>query len=127
MYGVILDFELAPANEADLAVGFELLSAHTDLQVLGDKAYISAAKAAQLWHQNRIQLKTIPRRNQQKQLPRTVQRLYNSVRQMIETVNAQLSHQFHIEVNYAHTLCIYINRLLGKPAFLQIKALAFPI
>jgi hypothetical protein len=26
-----------------------------------------------------------------------------------------------------HTLCIYIKRLLGKPAFLQIKALAFPI
>jgi hypothetical protein len=143
MNGVILDFELAPANESDLAVGFELLSAHTDLQVLGDKAYISATKAAHLWQQNRIELKTIPRRNQQKQLPRTVQRLYNSIRQMIETVNAQLSSQFHIETNYAHTfwglctrlytklaahtLCIYINRLLGKPAFLQIKALAFPI
>ena len=143
MNGVILDFELAPANATDLEVGFELLSEHTDLQVLGDKAYISATKAAQLWQQNRIELKTIPRRNQQKQLPRVVQRLYNSIRQMIETVNAQLSSQFHIETNYAHTfwglctrlytklaahtLCIYINRLLGKPAFLQIKALAFPI
>jgi hypothetical protein len=143
MNGVILDFELAAANECDLEVGFELLSEHTDLQVLGDKAYISAAKAAQLWQKNRIQLKTIPRRNQQKQLPRTVQRLYNSIRQMIETVHAQLSNQFNLEVNYAHTfwglcsrlytklaahtLCIYINRFLAKPAFLQIKALAFPI
>ena len=143
MNGVILDFELAPANESDLAVGFELLSEHTDLQVLGDKAYISAAKAAHLWQENRIALQTIPRRNQQKKLPRVVQRLYNSVRQMIETVNAQLSNQFNIEVNHAHTfwglctrlytklaahtLCIYINRLLGKPAFLQIKSLAFPI
>lgn len=27
----------------------------------------------------------------------------------------------------AHTLCRYINRLLGKPDFLQIKSLAFPI
>jgi len=26
----------------------------------------------------------------------------------------------------AHTLCIYINRLLGKADALQIKALAFP-
>lgn len=143
MNGVILDFELAPANEFDLAVGFELLSEHTDLQVLGDKAYISASKAAHLWQENRIKLKTIPRRNQQKQLPRSLRRLYNSVRQMIETVNAQLSNQFNIEVNHAHTfwglctrlytklaahtLCVYINRLLGKPAFLQIKALAFPI
>lgn len=26
----------------------------------------------------------------------------------------------------AHTLCIFINRLLGKLDFLQIKGLAFP-
>jgi hypothetical protein len=26
----------------------------------------------------------------------------------------------------AHTLCVYINRLLGKPDYLQIKSLAFP-
>lgn len=143
MNGVILDFELAPANESDLEIGFELLSEQTDLQVLGDKAYISATKAAQLWQENRIQLKTIPRHNQQKQLSHAAQQLFNSVRQMIETVNAQLSNQFNIEVNYAHTfwglctrlytklaahtLCIFINRLLAKPAFLHIKALAFPI
>ena len=48
MNGVILDFELAPANEYDLEVGFELLSEHTGLQVLGDKAYISAAKSRPL-------------------------------------------------------------------------------
>jgi hypothetical protein len=58
-------------------------------------------------------------------------------------VNAQLSSQFQIEVNpahsfwglctrlytklAAHTLSIYLNRLIGKPAFLQIKSLAFPI
>ena len=143
MNGVILDFELAPANECDLEVGCELLAEHTNLHGLGDKAYLSAEKAAHLWQHNRIQLTTIPRRNQQKQLPRTLRRLYNSIRQMIETVNAQLSNQFNIEVNYAHTfwglctrlysklaahtLCIYLNRLLGKPAFLQIKPLAFPI
>ena len=143
MNGIILDFELAPANEFDLEVGFELLSEHTDLNVLGDKAYISAKKAAQLWQDNRIQLKTIPRRNQRKQLPPFLQHLYNSVRQRIETVNAQLSQQLKIQINHAHTfwglctrlytkltahtLCIYINRLLGKPDFLQIKSLAFPI
>lgn len=143
MNGFILDFELAPANEYDLEVSFELFAAHTDLHVLGDKAHLSAAKAAQLWKENRINFKTIPRRNQQMQLPRAVQRLFDSVRQMIETVNAQLSNQLNIEVNHAHTfwgLCtclftklaahtlwIYINRLLGNPASLQIKALAFPI
>ena len=76
-------------------------------------------------------------------MPRHLRRLYNSIRQMIETVNAQLSGQFQIEINHAHsfwglctrlytklaahTLCIYLNRLIGKPDFLQIKSLAFPI
>ena len=141
--GVILDFELAPANIADLEAGFELLSGHTDLDVLGDKAYISAEKAAQLWKRNRLRLYAVPRRNQQKQWSPEVKRDYNAVRQLIETVNGQLTQQFNIETNRAHTfrglctrlyakltahtLCIYINRLIGKPHFLQIKSLAYPI
>ena len=140
--GLILDFVLAPANATDLAVGVGLLADHTDRLVLGDKAYVSAAAAAELWHQNRIRLQTLPRRNQKKQMPSFTRRLINQVRQMIETVNAQLESQFNIETNHAHTfwglctrlyskltahtMCIYINRLLGKADFLQIKALAFP-
>jgi hypothetical protein len=140
--GLILDFELAPASATDLEVGLEMLCEHTDLDVIGDKAYIHADKAAELWHFNRIRLHTLPRRNQKRQLPREVKRLYNAARQIIETVNGQLTEQFNIETNHAHsfwglcarlytkltahTLCIYINRLLGKPDFLQIKALAFP-
>lgn len=140
--GLILDFVLAAASVADLNAGCELLSDHTDLVVIADKAYISAAKAADLWQHNRIRLHTLPRCNQP-QLPPALTRLHNSVRQIIETVNGQLTEQFHIETNHAHsfwglctrlyakltahTLCIYINRQLGKPDFLQIKALAFPI
>lgn len=140
--GLILDFELAPANATDLEVGFEMLAEHTDLDVLGDKAYISADKAAQLWCQNRLRLYTIPRRNQKKQMTPTGKKLFNAVRQIIETVNGQLSEQFNVEQNHAHTywglctrlyskltahtLCIYLNRSLGKPDFLQIKVLAFP-
>lgn len=140
--GLILDFELAPANATDLDVGVELLEEHSDLDVLGDKGYISAEKAGQLWSKNRLRLRTIPRRNQKKQLSTYWKKVYNAMRQIIETVNGQLSEQFNIEKNHAHTfwglctrlyskltahtLCIYINRLLGKPDFLQIKALAFP-
>jgi hypothetical protein len=141
--GVILDFQLAPANAGDLAVGVELLSDHTDLTVLGDKAYISAAKAAELWQRRRIHLLTLPRRNQQQQLPPAVAQAINSARQIIETVNGQLTEQFQVETNHAHTfwglctrlvakltahtLCVYLNRLLGNPHWLRIKALAFPI
>lgn len=140
--GVILDFALAPANASDLTVGCEVLEQHTDLDVIGDKAYISAKRAATLREHNRIRLLTLPRRNQTVQLDPVLARRLNSVRQIVETVNGQLTEQFHVEVNHAHsfwglctrlatklaahTLCIHLNRLLGQPDFLQIKALAFP-
>ncbi len=141
--GVILDFHLAPANAADLNVGVELLSEHTNLTVLGDKAYISAALAAELWQEQRIRLLAPPRRNQKEQLPAEVVQTWNGARQISETVNGQLTEQFGVESKHAHTfwglctrlftkltahtLCIYLNRLLGNPDWLQVKALAFPI
>jgi Transposase DDE domain len=140
--GVILDFHLAGANEPDLAVGLDLLSAYSDLTALGDKASISAPEAEALWQERRIRLLTLPRKNQRRQLPPAVARAINSARQIVETVNGQLAEQFHVEENHAHTfwglyarlatkltahtLCIYLNRLLGNPHWLRIKALAFP-
>lgn len=134
---------MTSANCTDLEAGFELLSEHTDLGVLGDKAYISAPRAAELWSNNSIRLRTIPRANQKEQVSGTFKHLHNAIRQLFETVNGQMSGQFAIEKNYAHnfwglctrlfskltahTLCIYLNRLLGKPGYLQIKALAFLI
>lgn len=141
--GVILDFVLAPAHATDLTIGEELLDEHTDLIVIGDKGYISAAVAAALAETNRLQLLTIPRRNQKRQLPPEVARLLNARRQIIETVHGQLTEQLGIETNHAHsfwglcarlytklaahTLSIYLNRLLGNTSCLQIKQLAFPI
>ncbi len=140
--GVILDFELAPANVSDLRVGEELLDQWRALRVLGDKAYISAPVAAALREQRRVQLVTLPRRNQKRQVSERFRRLHNGARAIVETVNAQLCEQFHLETNRAHsftglcmrlytkltahTLCIYLHRLLGSPDFLPIKALAFP-
>jgi hypothetical protein len=140
--GVILDFELAPANATDLEVGTELLAEHTDLTVVGDKAYISQAGQAGLRAANRVQLLALPRRNQVAQVPPAVRQTLNQTRQIVETVNGQLTEQFNIEHNHAHsfrglctrlytkltahTLCLYLNRLLGNADFLQIKQLAFP-
>ncbi len=85
----------------------------------------------------------MPRSNQKRQLPQGVAECLKRVRQIIETVNGQLVYQLNFQQNHAHTfrglctrlytkltahtLCIYINRLLGKSDFLQIKQLAFPI
>jgi len=139
--GVILDFELAPANISDLVIGEELLAQWCDLRVLGDKAYISAAVAQALREERRVELVTLPRKNQKQQVSQSFRRLHNGARAIIETVNAQLCEQFHLEANHAHsfvglctrlytkltahTLCLYLQRLLGNPDFLQIKALAF--
>src|SRR5262249_28387909 len=101
--GLVLDFHLAPANASDFVGGVELLSGHTDLDVLGDKAYISAAEAAELWPWRRLRVTTLPRPNQVRQVPPEVARMMNSARQMIETVNSQLTEQLHVETNHAHS------------------------
>ena len=139
--GVILDFALAPANEHDLTVGAELLAEQRDLLVLGDKAYFSAAVAAALQAEAGITLFALPRATQRTQLPPAVVALHTRCRQIIETVNEQLSGQLHVEANHAktfwglcarlyskltaHTLCVYLNRLLGRSDCLRIKGLAF--
>jgi hypothetical protein len=140
--GLILDFVLAPANASDLAVGAELLPQHPKRIVIADKGYVSAPVAARLWSHHSIRLYAIPRQNQKQQWPEPFKRLVAQYRQIIESVNHQLANQFHIERNRAHsfwglatrlhtklaahTLLVYLNRLLGKTEWLQIKALAFP-
>jgi hypothetical protein len=140
--GVIRDFELAPANLPDLVIGQELLANHTDLHVLGDKGYISQAVADDLRTQRHIELITVPRSNQHSQPSDAFRHLHAHLRQLIETVNSQLALQFHVETNHAHsfwgltarlhtkltahTLCVWLNRLLGIADVLHLKALAFP-
>jgi len=140
--GVILDFILAPADVHDAQAGFELLAQHERMDVVGDKGYISAFQQAELATQRQVRVMTLPKRNQKAQISAVAKQTINQARQIIETVNAQLTAQFNIETNHAHsfwglctrlqsklaahTLCVYLNRLLGEPNFLQIKKLAFP-
>lgn len=140
--GVILDFLLAPANVNDLEAGAELLAKHRDLLVLGDKGYLSDPVAAELAAAAGITLLTVPRKNQRVQLPAALAALHARWRQIVETINGQLADLFRIEENHAHsfdglcarlysklaahTLAVYLNRLLGNPDCLHLKALAFP-
>ena len=140
---MIVDFELAPASETDSAVGYQLLCGHHNKQVIGDKAYGNAQIKEQLAQLNRIDRITLPRRNPKQQIARQTKQAINKTRQIIEMVNGQLTQQFHIQNNHAHsfwglctrlyakltahTLCIYLNHLFKKEACLQIKELAFPL
>ena len=139
--GVILDFELTQANADERDAAADLLPSHPGRTFLGDKGYVQAQLAAELARSG-VRLIAARRVNQRVQLPCLLTRLVNRFRQIIETVNGQLSDQFAIEQNYAHsfwglcarlytkltahTLCLYLNRLLGNPDWLQIKGLAFP-
>lgn len=140
--GVILDFELAAAHETDHNVGLELLEQPHNLEVIGDKAYLSHSKQAELEATKGVRPQTLPRLNQKRKVSTGLRRLFNQLRQTVETINSQLGGQFHIQTNYAHsveglgarlysklagpTLSIYLNRCLGQSQFLQIKNLAFP-
>ena len=139
--GVILDFVLAPANVHDLTIGAELLAEQRGVLALGDKAYYSAAVAAALQAEVGVTLFALPRASQRGQLPPAVVALHTRCRQIIEPVNEQLTDPLHLAANHAktcwglcgrlysklpaHTLCVYLNRLLGHPDCLQIKGLAF--
>lgn len=141
--GVIRDFVLVPANTPDTAAAADLLELQTDLAVLGDKGYRSAPLQAELAERQGVHLQALTRRNETaRELP-AMRRLLRHFRQIIETVHAQLSEQFHIKENHAHsfwglcarlytkltahTLCVYLNRLLGETSWLHIKRLAFVV
>jgi Transposase DDE domain len=141
--GVIRDFELAPANVPDLAAGAELLKHHANLHVLADKGYISQPVADRLGAECGVRLVTVPRSNQHVQPCAAFRHLHAHLRHLIETVNSQLALQFRIETNHAHSfwglaarlhtklaahsLCLWLNRLLAVPDVLHLKRLAFPI
>lgn len=140
--GVIRAFVLAPASVHDHQVAPDLLAEQWELVVVGDKGYIDAALVQALREERGTTLATPLRRNQREQRDPAFVRLLNGVRQVIETVNGQLTAQFHVGRNHAHTfgglcarlaskltaptLCIALNRLLGRADALQIKHLAFP-
>jgi hypothetical protein len=140
--GVIRDFVLAPASAHDITIAPELLGAQEDLVVIGDTGYVSAPVATALRDERGVTLLTPRRRNQREQWPVALTKVWNGLRQVIETVNDQLTAQFGLDRHHArtfpglaarlatkltaHTLCIALNWQLGKAEWLRIKTLAFP-
>ena len=90
--GLILDFELAPASVGDLAIGRESCKNTTTASSSATKAYVSAPVADLLWQHNRIRLLSKPRSNQKIQIPASARRLYDRVRQIIEQLTVNWSH-----------------------------------
>lgn len=88
---------------------------------------------------------TVPRANQRIHPSESVRHLHAHRRQVIERVNRQLALRLHVETNHAHnlrgltarlhtkltahtahTLCVWLNRLLRVADVLHLKEHAFP-
>jgi hypothetical protein len=129
--GLVLDFALVPANEADSTLAEQLLLDKAGLTVLGDKGYVDGPLHQLLAWRNDLTVLTPRRRNQKRQLPEALTRAINQARQIIETVNSQLVGQLALQRNRAksvwglatrvhaklaaHTLGLYLNYLAGRP------------
>ena len=129
--GLILDFVLAPAHYSDGTFTEQLLADKRRFLTVGDKAYLNAPLQGWLAAHNEVIVLTPKRANQRPQQPTLLTKAINHFRQVIETVNSQLAHQFQIERNgakslfglgarlqaklAAHTLGIYLNCWLGRP------------
>lgn len=140
--GVILEFELTAADLDERDAAEDMLTMLPGRTCIGDKGYVGQPLAERLWLGAGVRLLALKRVNQRRQWSKPLKRLIKHFRQIIESVNSQLTEQLNIERNYAHsfwglcarlytklaahTLCIYLNRLLGNPDWLCIKALAFP-
>ena len=106
--GAILDFELTSAEADERDAARDLLEDKRDLTVIGDKGFTSAPFAAELLERSNIRLLTLKRRNQHEQVSPEARQLINQVRQIIETVNGQLTEQFGIESNHADSFWGYV-------------------
>lgn len=127
--GVITGFTVTPANGDEREALWEVTQQIQGL-LIGDKGYISQSLQAEL-KQAHVDLQTPLRSNMQETRPKAVVRQLQTVRRLIETVNAQLSERFQFErirardlwhltsrVNrkvLAHTLCCWLNRQLNRP------------
>jgi hypothetical protein len=129
--GLVLDFALAAANEADGTLAEQLLIDKAGLTVLGDKGDVNAPLHQLLAWRNGVTVLTPRRKNQKQQLPAALTRAINEARQIVETVNSQLVQQLALQRNRAksvaglatrvcaklaaHTLGLYLNYRAGRP------------
>lgn len=134
--GVITDFTITPANGDEREALWEITRKIRGL-LIGDKGYLSQALQRQLAAVD-LDLQTPLRQNMSETRPFAVIRQLQTLRRLIETVNAQLTERFHFErirardlwhltsrVNrkmLAHTLCCWLNYQLGRP-LLQFEGL----
>lgn len=134
--GVITGFSVTPANANEREALWEVTQRIQGL-LIGDKGYLSQPLQIALAQQH-LHLQTPLRHNMRETRPLVVLRQFQTLRRLVETVNAQLTERFGLErirtrdlwhltsrVNrkiLAHTLCCWLNHQLHRP-LLQFDSL----
>lgn len=129
--GMITHYVLLPARPHDSQLVDELLAGFEGA-ALADKGFIDAFHQLELARKRAIELITPARRNMHIQPPKQIRAFSAYWRKRIETVGAQLAGRFAIErirvrdlwhlqhriirKILAHTICVWLNLQLGRPA-----------
>jgi hypothetical protein len=128
--GMIVSYSLLPARPHDNHLLDELLAGFEGIAV-GDRGFIDSARQAELPQHRNILLATPARKNMKQLPPPAIRHLCRRWRKRIETVASHLTerfrithtrthdlwHYFHRLVRHvlAHTVCVFLNLLLGRP------------
>ena len=140
--GMITHFALLPARPHDIQLLDDLLEGFQGETILADKGFIDDYRQSLLQQRRGIQLITDVRKNMAPSpLPKRLQQTFRRWRKKIETVISQLADRFQIErirvrdlwhfqnrlirKILAHTMCVYLNLLLGRPP-LDLSGLISP-
>lgn len=128
--GMIVGYGLLPARPHDSQLLDDLVGGFEGIAV-GDKGFLDRLRQRDLPERRNLLLATPARKNMKEQPPRAIRRLTQRWRKRIETVASHLTqrfqmtqsrtrdiwHYFHRLVRHilAHTVCVFLNLLLGRP------------
>ncbi len=120
--GIVIGFDLFPANEDEREAALDLLADSRGLSVLGDKGFLDHRRQAVLHEDQGVLLVTPKRRNQREQNAPAWDALMNRARRLIETTFAQAKGVFGLEEPRARSLWGVLSRVIAKITGLTLAA-----
>jgi len=113
--GYISDFLLTPASTDDRDAVWELVEEYNrHLKLIGDKGYIGARFAQELFNERGVTMIAMKRNNDKNPDPKPVRQQIFKIRRRIETSFSQLDDQFNAESTRAKSLWGLLTRLHSK-------------